>query len=69
MEAVISPGNMYHVLIMETQEMVYGILSASNFMEVPTLWKYQVDIKTIQRMRLVYGKMKAKLASNNFFWN
>ena len=28
----------------------------------------QADIKTIQRRRLLFGKMKAKLASKNSFW-
>ena len=34
MEAVFSPGIMYHILFMETLKIVYSIFSGSNFIEV-----------------------------------
>ena len=40
MEVVISPGNMYQVLFMETLEIVNGIFSGSDFVEVTFSWKH-----------------------------
>ena len=39
MEVVVFPGKMYQVLFMETLEIVNGIFSGSDFVEV-TFWNY-----------------------------
>ena len=40
MEVVISPGNMYQVLFMETLEIVNDVFSGSYFVEVNFFWNY-----------------------------